>query len=54
MSDLLKQQLKHCEKNLIDLEDTSDFDSGSDLESAEDIEIDGRVIKPAKDSGDAH
>ena len=40
----MKQQLKHCEKNLIDLEDTSDFDSGSNVESSEDIEIDGKVI----------
>ena len=28
---------------MIDLEDTSDFDSGSDVESSEDIEIDGKV-----------
>jgi len=44
MSDQLKQQLKHCEKNLIDLEDTSDIDSGSNVESSEDIEIDGKII----------
>ena len=45
MSEQLKQQLKHCEKNLIDLEDTSDFDSGSNVESSEDIEIDGKVVE---------
>ena len=43
----MKQQLKHSEKNLIDLEDTSDFDSGSNVESSEDIEIDGKIIKHA-------
>lgn len=45
MSEELRQQLKHCEKNLIDLEDTSDFDSGSNIESSEDIEIDGKAKK---------
>ena len=45
MSEQLKQQLKHCEKNLIDLGDTSDFESGSDMQSSEDIEINGEVIK---------
>ena len=47
MSDLLKQQLKHCEKNLIDLEDTSDYNSGSDLEK---IEEDKRQIKDIGDT----
>lgn len=47
MSEQLKQQLKHSEKNLIDLEDTSDFDSGSNVESSDDIEIDGKIIKHA-------
>ena len=52
MSEQLKQQLKHCEKNLIDLDDTSDFDSGSDVESSEDIEIDGHIMKNPTVGGD--
>jgi hypothetical protein len=49
LTEQLKQQLKHSEKNLIDLEDTSDFDHDSDVNSDEDIEIDGMKFKFKKD-----
>jgi hypothetical protein len=45
----LKQQLKHSEKNLIDLEDTSDFDNESDMTSDEEIQIDGMKFNMKKD-----
>lgn len=45
LTDMLKQQLKHCEKNVIDLEDTSDFDSASDMENSEDVQIDNDHIE---------
>ena len=47
LTDLLKQQLKHSEKNVIDLEDTSDFDSASDIENSEDVQIEEGYIQEA-------
>lgn len=49
LTEQLKQQLKHCEKNLIDLEDTSDFESGSDVGSDDEINIDGVVFNMKKE-----
>ncbi len=47
MTNQLKQQLKHSEKNVIDLEDSSDFDSQSDAMDTDEIEITDKTLKDA-------